>query len=120
MNNMNTMNISERHEEILEAIWITSERKEFETESIRKECVVDFEEMDLLQIESRGLILRDGQKILFSVEGKKCAEQIIRRQRLAKVLLNSILKIKNLQMEELACKIEHTLLPEVEESICTL
>ncbi|MBF0314605.1 MAG: FeoA domain-containing protein [Oligoflexia bacterium] len=114
------MNISERHEEILEAIWIASERKEFSTESIKKECVIDFVEVDLSQIESHGFILRDQHKILFSAQGKKYAEKIIRRQRLAKVLLSSILKIRNAQMEELACKIEHTLLPEVEESICTL
>ncbi|MBF0205535.1 MAG: metal-dependent transcriptional regulator [Oligoflexia bacterium] len=113
-------NISERHEEILESIWVMSEMKDFSLESIRKSCVIEFSDRDLNYIDAQGLIVRDGQRILFSKEGRRLAEKIIRRQRLAKVLLHSILKLRNSQMEELACKIEHTLLPEVEESICTL
>ncbi|MBF0360276.1 MAG: metal-dependent transcriptional regulator [Oligoflexia bacterium] len=118
--NMNMNNLSEKHEEILEAIWVMAERKESSIESIRQKCVVDFSETDIEYIDSKGLIVRDGKRILFSKEGRIFTEKIIRRQRLAKVLLHSILKLRNSQMEELACKIEHTLLPEVEESICTL
>ena len=38
----------------------------------------------------------------------------------AEMLVSSILKLKNSAMEEVACKVEHRLEPEVEESICTL
>ncbi|MBW1823766.1 MAG: metal-dependent transcriptional regulator, partial [Deltaproteobacteria bacterium] len=48
------------------------------------------------------------------------AESIMRRHRLGEVLVSSILKLKGAEMEEIACKFEHALLPEVEESICTL
>jgi DtxR family Mn-dependent transcriptional regulator len=44
----------------------------------------------------------------------------MRRHRLGEVLVSSILKLKGDEMEEIACKIEHALLPEVEEAICTL
>ena len=44
----------------------------------------------------------------------------MRRHRLAEVLVSSILRLKDSAMEEVACKVEHSLDPEVEESISTL
>jgi DtxR family Mn-dependent transcriptional regulator len=71
-------------------------------------------------LEKEGLIIFDNDQILFSSKGKTIAEGIIRRHRLAETLVSSILKLKDADMEEVACKVEHSLLPEVEESICTL
>lgn len=110
----------ERLEEILEAIWTTAEKKEYTLEAVKKECDIEIAEEDILDLENQALIIISNQKILFSSEGKRIAEQIIRRHRLAEVLLSSILKLKDTKMEEIACKVEHTLLPEVEEAICTL
>ncbi|MEE8383185.1 MAG: metal-dependent transcriptional regulator [Thermodesulfobacteriota bacterium] len=112
--------LNERHEEIMEAIWSAGENKNYSIDAIRKRCIADFTEADLLELERQGLIVRNADKILFSSEGKILAERIMRRHRLGEVLVSSILKLKNSEMEEIACKIEHALLPEVEESICTL
>ena len=66
------------------------------------------------------LITRDKENINLANKGKAIAEIIIRRHRLAEILVSSILKLKQSDMEDIACKVEHSLLPEVEESICTL
>lgn len=112
--------LTEKLEEIMEAVWTAGENKDYSIDSVRKRCVVDFDETDLLALEEQGLIVRSGDKLLFSREGKAVGEGIIRRHRLAEVLLTSILNINKADMEKVACKVEHGLLPEVEESICTL
>ncbi len=112
--------LNEKQEEIMEAIWCAGENKNYAIGDIKKRCIVDFTEDDLSELEEMGLIVAHADKILFSNEGKPIAEAIMRRHRLAEVLVASILKLKNAAMEEVACKVEHCLEPEVEESICTL
>lgn len=112
--------MKEKHEEILEAIWKSAEHNEHSIDAVKKGCDVDISDSDFSELERQNLIVSNQGKIVFSDAGEKAAEKIVRRNRLAAVLLNSILKIRNSKMEELACKIEHTLLPEVEEAICTL
>ena len=112
--------MNERFDEILEAVWTTAENNIFSITEIRKRCEVDFTDQDLAELEKQDLIVRNSDKILFSSKGKEEASNIIRRHRLAEVLMTSILKLKSDEMERIACKVEHYLLPEVEESICTL
>jgi len=112
--------LNEKQEEIMEAIWCAGENKSYSIDAIKKRCMVDFTEADLLELEEKGLIVTHADKILFSSDGKHLAEAIMRRHRLAEVLVSSILKLKKSSMEEVACKVEHCLEPEVEESICTL
>lgn len=112
--------MNEKFEEILEAIWVTSENSLYSLDAIRKRCAIEFTEQDLAGLEEEGMIVRNEGKILFSNEGKTLAEGIIRRHRIAEVLVTSILKMKSVEMEKIACQVEHCLLPEVEESICTL
>jgi DtxR family Mn-dependent transcriptional regulator len=107
-------------EEILEATWKASEINTYSIDDIQSKCAVDIDEDDLAELEERGHIARSGSKILFSASGKLAAERIVRRHRLAEVLVSSILRLRDAQMEDVACQVEHTLLPEVEEAICTL
>ena len=112
--------MNEKFEEILEAIWGASENNRYSIDSIRKRCAIEFTDQDLHDLEQEGMIVLNDEKVLFSNEGKNLAEGIIRRHRLAEVLVTSILKMKSAEMEKIACQVEHCLLPEVEESICTL
>ncbi|KPK00116.1 MAG: hypothetical protein AMJ60_02650 [Desulfobacterales bacterium SG8_35] len=89
-------------------------------EAVRKRCSVNFTDADLDDLERQELIDRDQDRISLANKGKAIAEVIIRRHRLAEILVSSILKLKQSDMEKMACKVEHSLLPEVEESICTL
>ena len=112
--------LTEKQEEIMEAIWCAGENKNYSLEAVRKKCVIDFSASELAPLEELGLIVTNADKILFSSTGKQLAEGIMRRHRLAEVLVSTVLKLKNSAMEEVACKVEHCLAPEVEESICTL
>jgi len=106
--------------EIMEAIWCAAEKNLYTREAIRGNCTVSFDETHLDELERRGLITRSGDTIVFTESGKTEAEGVMRRHRLAEVLVSSILKLKKAEMEAVACQVEHALLPEVEASICTL
>ncbi len=112
--------LTEKQEEIMEAIWCAGENRNYSLEAVRKQCVIDFSASELKPLEELGLIVTNADKILFSSTGKQLAEGIMRRHRLAEVLVSTVLKLKNSAMEEVACQVEHCLAPEVEESICTL
>ncbi|MBF0350102.1 MAG: metal-dependent transcriptional regulator [SAR324 cluster bacterium] len=114
------LRINERQEEVLEAIWCAGENKKYSLTDIQKKCSTDIIAEDLLALEQQGMIVKTTDKVVFSSKGKEHAEAIIRRHRLAEVLVTSILKLKKTEMERIACQVEHSLLPEVEESICTL
>ncbi len=112
--------LNEKQEEIMEAIWCAGENRAYSIEAIRKKSHIDFTREDLRELEKHGMIVIDGDKIVFTKEGNSLASAIMRRHRLAEVLVTSILKLKTMEMEAVACKVEHSLVPEVEESICTL
>jgi DtxR family Mn-dependent transcriptional regulator len=112
--------LNEKQEEILESIWSVGDRQNNTIEAVRKRCSVTFSEDDLDDLERQELIIRDNDQIRLASKGESIAEVIIRRHRLAEILVSSILKLKQSDMEDIACKVEHSLLPEVEESICTL
>ena len=112
--------LNETQEEILESIWSVGDRQNNTIDAVRKRCSVDFTEADLDEMERQNLIVRDKNEIRLASKGESIAEIIIRRHRLAEILVSSILKLKQSDMEDIACKVEHSLLPEVEESICTL
>lgn len=112
--------INERHEEILEAIWVAREKKKCNRQAIQENCIIEFTEQELDDLVQERLVVISGEDVHYSHKGEKLGEAIIRRHRLAEVLVTSILKVKEKKMEEIACKVEHALLEEVEESICTL
>ena len=112
--------LNDKQEEILESIWSVGDRQNNTIDAVRKRSTVEFTDADLEELERLELITRDKDRINLANKGKAIAEIIIRRHRLAEVLVSSILKLKQSDMEDIACKVEHSLLPEVEESICTL
>ncbi|MCF6290270.1 MAG: metal-dependent transcriptional regulator [Desulfobacterales bacterium] len=112
--------LREELEEILEAVWVSNEYRKPGLEEIKKNCPVEIADQDLLTLQQEGLIHRQDNDIHLTEAGKVIAAGLVRRHRLAEVLLSSILQLRNSDMEEVACKVEHCLQPEVEESICTL
>ncbi len=58
--------------------------------------------------------------IIFTEKGRKRAEDVIRRHRLAERLFVQTFQVQNeKEIEEQACRFEHVLSPEVTDSICT-
>lgn len=107
-------------EEILEAIWNADEEGDSSLDRIRSCCDVEVSEETLSAIEERGLIERDNGRVNFTYDGRKEARSVVRRHRLAESLLATVLELDADKRQQIACEVEHTLLPEVEESICTL
>ncbi len=107
-------------DEVLEALWTCSERKEHHLDSLKKSCHAPVDQELLSALERDDLIAREGEMILLTRKGKARAAQVIRRHRLAERLLVDVLNIPLQQAEAGACEFEHILAPQVEESICTL
>ncbi len=109
-------------EEVLEFIW---SQREDGSNSIKELLAIDevAEEADattLQKMQSDGLVKIDGDKVLLTLNGEKLAEAAIRRHRLAERLLSEVLAMDEESLEKNACSFEHTLSPEVTDSICTL
>jgi len=109
-------------EEVLEFIW--SQREEG-SDSVKELLAIEevAEEADASTLEkmrSNGLVKISGDTIQLTAEGEKLAEAAIRRHRLAERLLTEVLFVDEESLEKNACSFEHTLSPEVTDSICTL
>ena len=110
------MELSERAEEVLEALWIQKEeegKKPLDLGIVRD----DPAQKELL---SAGYIKIESGHIILLEKGKKEAEAAIRRHRLAERLMTDVLDIKQKLIDEVSCRFEHLLHKGVEENVCTL
>lgn len=71
----------------------------------------------LERMHTRG-ILRPGDGLEFSEEGRRRAESLIRRHRLAETLFSETFQMHEAVVEEEACFFEHILSPVMTDSIC--
>jgi len=108
-------------EELLELLWIKTEEEKLP--SVKKEDLAPAtEELDkgLNELIENGSVEGRTDNIVFRDKGRKEAENIIRRHRLAERLLVDVLEMAEEGVEEAACRFEHALPRGVEESVCTL
>jgi DtxR family Mn-dependent transcriptional regulator len=107
------------HDEILELIWMLRE----EGNSTRSRLVEKSEEESpeglLDELVASGLVQETAGELRLSRSGEERARGIIRRHRLAEVLLHNLFDIDSTQMESSACRFEHILTTPVTDSICT-
>jgi DtxR family Mn-dependent transcriptional regulator len=108
------------HEELLEAVWKGDEAGDPSLATIRRILPIELLEDDLELLHKRGLITRDAGHVRLTFEGRTEARSLVRRHRLAESLFATVLDIDADRQEQVACEVEHTLLPELEEAICTL
>ena len=107
-------------EEILESMWKADEQGEDTIVAVQRNCPNAVLEADLEILEKRNLIFRENARFMLTESGRIEAEGVVRRHRLAAVLFSSILNLDVDKREAVACEVEHALLPEMEEAICTL
>jgi DtxR family Mn-dependent transcriptional regulator len=113
------MKLSERAEEILEAMWIAVEEEgqgfaEMEKIGIAASDPAYKELTDLAFIE-----IKEGG-LYFRPEGKKEGENTIRRHRLAERLMMDVLNVRGESGDSKACQLEHILNEGVDTRICTM
>jgi DtxR family transcriptional regulator, Mn-dependent transcriptional regulator len=113
------MKLTEKAEEILEALWIESEEKGR-----------GFAELDRMEIEasdpayqelaSQALIEIKGGRLYFRPEGREEGRKTIRRHRLAERLMMDVLNIRGESGDMKACQFEHLLNEGVDLKVCTM
>jgi len=120
--------MSEREiEELLEAIWVAEEeedgaRMEFLTSDEEDESLPTATKADSVFEEAvaTGLIERHDGLITLTELGRKRAQNVVRRHRLAERLLNDVLDLESGEIESTACRFEHLLSEEAANSVCIL
>jgi DtxR family Mn-dependent transcriptional regulator len=113
--------ISEEIAEVLEAVWTLEEQDTATLEKILGNTSIDVTQELLDSLGSRGFIsIDDAGQIKLLPEGRRLAESIIRRHRLAERLICDVLGSEVEDSEAAACEYEHLLAEGVTNSICTL
>lgn len=111
------MILSDKAEEILETLWVSTEEKNINSIDL---IGLDIKNQNINKLVSSNFIEIEKDKVLLTEKGKKEAEDIVRRHRLAERLLIDVLDIKGQLINETACKFEHLLHKGIDDSICTL
>jgi DtxR family Mn-dependent transcriptional regulator len=89
-----------------------------ESKRIKVPDVVDNSRTLLGMVES-GLIVSTGPVLEFTLRGRNEARDLVRRRRLAEVLFTSAMHLSEPEVENVACRMEHIIDPEVTASICS-
>lgn len=108
--------LSERAEEVLEALWIQMEEqgnRPLGLGASRDDPAIE-------QLAKLGFIRRDAGHIHLLEKGKAHAMGCIRRHRLSERLLADVFDIKKKDIDEVSCKFEHLLHKDLEDSVCTI
>ncbi len=113
---------SEAIEEFCEAVWMAREHGLDEVALLgRFHADREVPEGVLDQAREEHLVQVDDGRIRFTQEGLEVARAVIRRHRLADVLLFFALGMQSHEdRERITCQVEHTLQPELVDGICTL
>jgi DtxR family Mn-dependent transcriptional regulator len=107
------------HDEILELIWTLREERRPTRRLLVERSEEDRPEDLLEELVEGGLVEASGDELRLTRTGEDRAKGIIRRHRLAEVLLHNLFDVDSSQMESSACKFEHILTTPVTDSVCS-
>ncbi|MGQ9525253.1 MAG: metal-dependent transcriptional regulator [Armatimonadota bacterium] len=114
------MKCDERCEELLELVWILREQNANTTEELLRRSQDPEAESQLTTLQTQGLVdVRDGL-VQLTPAGEAIAAGVVRRHRLAEVLLTELLELSPDEAESNACRFEHILSESATDSVCTL
>lgn len=110
---------SERIEELCEEIWSLTEIACNTTGRVVGGSKLEDAAGALEELRRRSLAQVDDGRVVLTEEGRVVARAIVRRHRLAEVLLREVLSLEESVSETTACEVEHVLSAQVTDSICT-
>jgi len=113
------MRLSEKAEEILEALWIATEEKGELSISLDQLNIGSGDE-GLLELGHHAFVEVKGERVYLRPKGRADARMSIRRHRLAERLMMDVLDVQGETAEERACEFEHLLHEGVDTKLCTL
>jgi DtxR family Mn-dependent transcriptional regulator len=105
-------------EEGLEILFLLRERGISTTDAFLKECREPKPRAILNELERRGLVAREEEELHLTPGGLPLAEAVIRRHRLAEVLMSTVLQVEEEEMEQTACVFEHMLSEDACDRVC--
>lgn len=106
-------------DEILELVWTLREEGRATRPQLLSSSEEERPEAVLDELRLEGLVEVSRDDILLTRAGEARAREIIRRHRLAEVLLANLFDLDHSQVETSACRFEHVLSNAVTESVCT-
>jgi DtxR family Mn-dependent transcriptional regulator len=106
-------------DEILELLWTLREQRKANRAEVLRSAAEPGPDRLLEELVEGGMVDVSGEEILLTKSGEDRARGIIRRHRLAEVLLHNLFDLDEPQMENSACEFEHILSEPVVESVCT-
>ncbi|MBM3288256.1 MAG: metal-dependent transcriptional regulator [Candidatus Eisenbacteria bacterium] len=109
----------QRIDEGLELLYLLRERGMLETASFLRECA-ESDPQGLLRdlIRARFVAEDEDGRLVITASGLARAEAIVRRHRLAEVLLQTVLRVGEKETEQTACVFEHILSEEACDRVC--
>jgi len=113
------MKLSEKAEEILEALWIAVEERGHgyaELENIK----VEKDDPAYQELTALAFIEVKEERVYFRQEGKEEGRKTIRRHRLAERLMMDVLNIRGETGNDKACQFEHLLNEGVDVKVCAM
>jgi DtxR family Mn-dependent transcriptional regulator len=115
------MSAEQRIEELAEEIWSLREREENARSTLVEGSKLGTAEAErvLSEMERLDMARVEEDRILLLPAGEAVARAVIRRHRLAEVLLRQVLAVGDEATESTACQVEHILSCEVADRICT-
>lgn len=111
--------LDEFRDEILEQLWTLPEEGTRPTVSALSLPASANLPALLSQMSGAGLLAIDDETIALTPEGRVLAQGLVRRHRLAEIMLFQTLGMSDHLAEQTACRLEHVLSPEVTDGICT-
>ena len=113
------MKLSDKAEEILEALWITVEEEGGAFLDPEK-AAIPIDDPAYAELTGRALVeVRQGM-VYFRPEGREEGRMTIRRHRLAERLMMDVLNIRGEDGDYKACQFEHLLNEGVDTKVCTM
>ncbi|MDH5542405.1 MAG: metal-dependent transcriptional regulator [Nitrospinota bacterium] len=107
-------------DELIELVYHLGEIHSQTIEALKEHKPPAGYEKDLDELQKEGVLILGGGKVELTEKGTGLAENIMRRHRLAEVLLTDVLGKAPDEIESAACEFEHILAPEIVDSICIL
>jgi DtxR family Mn-dependent transcriptional regulator len=113
-----TMTDPHRLDEGLELLYTLRERGMSDVASFLRVCTEPHPDSLLREVLAAGLVTREADALSLTQTGMERAAGIIRRHRLAEVLMRSVLEVEEPEMEETACAFEHVLGEGAVDRVC--
>jgi DtxR family transcriptional regulator, Mn-dependent transcriptional regulator len=112
------MKLTDKAEEILEALWVAEEKGRGFAEL--DQMVIEASDPAYQELASLAFIEVKGGRVYFRPEGREEGRKTIRRHRLAERLMMDVLNIRGESGDMKACQFEHLLNEGVDTKVCTM